>query len=137
MDINELTKRAMEIRTRFAEFEQAKFRREWTKEEVMQGFVVDVGDLMKLVMAKSGVRQVEDVDKKLAHELSDCLWCVLVLSKMYGVDIERAFMRTMDELDVWIAAKMQELNKPSEPMPGPVTDRAGAHRADVPVVRPP
>src|SRR5688500_6263453 len=62
MDISELSKRAMEIRTRFAEFEQAKFRREWTKEEVMQGFVVDVGDLMKLVMAKSGVRQVEDVD---------------------------------------------------------------------------
>jgi hypothetical protein len=110
MDITELTKRAMEIRARFAEFEQAKFRREWTKEEVMQGFVVDVGDLMKLVMAKSGIRQVEDVDKKLAHELSDCLWCVLVLSKMYGLDIEREFVRTMDELDVWIAAKKQEPN---------------------------
>jgi hypothetical protein len=110
MDITELTKRAMEIRARFAEFEQAKFRREWTKEEVMQGFVVDVGDLMKLVMAKSGIRQVEDVDKKLAHELSDCLWCVLVLSKMYGLDIEREFVRTMDELEVWIAAKKQEPN---------------------------
>ena len=77
----------------------------------MQGFVVDVGDLMKLVMAKSGVRQVEDVDKKLAHELSDCLWCVLVLSKMYGVDIEREFVRTMDELEVWLAARMQEPNQ--------------------------
>lgn len=109
MDVTELTKRAMEIRARFAEFEQAKFRREWTKEEVMQGFVVDVGDLMKLVMAKSGIREVEDLDRKLAHELSDCLWCVLVLSKLYGLDIEREFMKTMDELDGWIAAKKQAI----------------------------
>lgn len=116
MDISELSKRAMEIRGRFAAFEQAKFRREWTKEEIMQGFVVDVGDLMKLVMAKGGVRQVEDVDKKLAHELSDCLWCVLVLSQLYWVDIERAFLNTMDDLDEWIAAKMREVpNATPEP----------------------
>jgi uncharacterized protein YabN with tetrapyrrole methylase and pyrophosphatase domain len=105
MDFAALSERAVEIRARFAEFEQAKFRREWTKEEVMQGFVVDVGDLMKLVMAKSGIRQVEDLDRKLEHELSDCLWCVLVLAKLYNIDIERAFLRTMDELDVWIAEK--------------------------------
>lgn len=108
MHIETLSERAMEIRKKFAEFERVKFRREWTKEEIMQGFVVDVGDLMKLVMAKSGVRQVDDVDKKLAHELSDCLWCVLVLSKLYGVDIATEFMKTMDELEVWIAKKQQE-----------------------------
>ncbi|HTL67329.1 MAG TPA: hypothetical protein VL200_06685 [Lacunisphaera sp.] len=107
----------MEIRRRFAEFEQAKFRREWTKEEVMQGFVVDVGDLMKLVMAKGGIRDVPGVDQKLAHELSDCLWCVLVLSKMYGVDLEKEFLRTMDELEGWIADK-----KP-EPPAGPDPER--------------
>jgi hypothetical protein len=105
MEIEKLSERAMQIRARFAEFEQAKFRREWTKEEVMQGFVVDVGDLMKLVMAKSGIRHVDGVDQKLEHELSDCLWCVLVLSKLYGIDIEKAFLKTMDELDVWIAEK--------------------------------
>jgi len=105
MDIEQLSQRAMEIRQRFAEFEEAKFRRAWTKEEIMQGFVVDVGDLMRLVMAKSGIRHVDDQDRKLAHELSDCLWCVLVLAKMYEIDIGRAFTQTMDELDVWIAKK--------------------------------
>ena len=104
METAKLTERAMEIRQRFAAFEQAKFKKEWTKEEVMQGFVVDVGDLMKLVMAKSGIRHVEDVDRKLAHELSDCLWCVLVLSKMYGIDLEKEFMKTMDELDAGLVA---------------------------------
>lgn len=105
MDLRALSDRAMEIRRRFARLERSKFRREWTKEEVMQGFVVDVGDLMKLVMAKSGIRDVEEVDGKLAHELSDCLWCVLVLSRMYGVSIETEFMKTMDDLDAWISAR--------------------------------
>ncbi len=73
----------------------------------MQGFVVDVGDLMKLVMAKNGVRHVDDLDKKLAHEFSDCLWCILVLSRMYGIDIGREFMKTMDELDAMLAEKMK------------------------------
>ena len=89
MDIKALTDRAMEIRSRFAAFEKARNGREWTREELMQGFVVDVGDLMKLVMAKSGSRDVDDVDRKLAHELSDCLWCILVLYRMYGLDPKR------------------------------------------------
>ena len=72
----------------------------------MQGFVVDVGDLMKLVMAKSGVWQVEDLDAKLAHELADCLWCVLVLSRMYGLDLEKEFTKTMDQLDAQIRSEM-------------------------------
>jgi NTP pyrophosphatase (non-canonical NTP hydrolase) len=106
MDIAELTMRAMEIRRLFAELQLKKSGREWTKEEVMQGFVVDVGDLMKLTMAKSGIRSADDVDKKLAHELSDCLWSVLVLSNLYGVDLEQEFLRTMNEIETGIAAKI-------------------------------
>ena len=113
MDVAQLSERAMEIRARFAEFEQAKFRREWTKEEVMQGFVVDVGDLMRLVMAKSGIRQVDNLEPKLAHELSDCLWCVLVLAKMYDINIEHAFMKTMAELDGWITENKQQRTPPA------------------------
>jgi NTP pyrophosphatase (non-canonical NTP hydrolase) len=71
---------------------------------LMQGFVVDVGDLMKLVMAKAGTRPVDHVDQKLAHELSDCLWSVLVLAKAYDVDLEKEFLRTMDEIEVKLAA---------------------------------
>jgi len=69
----------------------------------MQGFVVDVGDLMKLVMAKAGSRPGEDVDRQLAHELSDCLWSVLVLAQLYDVDLEREFFATMNELEAKLA----------------------------------
>ena len=55
---------------------------------------------MKLVMAKQGLRAAKgDVDERLAHELSDCLWSVLVLAKLYDVDLEKEFLGTMAELE--------------------------------------
>lgn len=99
MDLAQLTARAMEVQRRFHETATARGGRPWTREEVMQGFVGDVGDLMKLTMAKAGARPVADLDRKLAHELSDCLWSVLVLAQLYGVDLEKEFPATMDEVE--------------------------------------
>ncbi len=92
----------MQIHAAFAARAQNTGARPWTREEIMQGFVGDVGDLMKLVMAKAGTRPIANTDRKLAHELSDCLWSVLVLAQLYGVNLEQEFPRTMDE----IAAKL-------------------------------
>jgi NTP pyrophosphatase (non-canonical NTP hydrolase) len=108
MDLTTLTERAMEIKTRFAEREQSSHGRAWTKEEVMQGFVVDIGDLMKLVMAKSGLRDLPDLDQKLAHELSDCLWSILVLSRLYGLDLEQEFLKTMAQIEASLPSKPQK-----------------------------
>lgn len=104
MELAALTTRAVEVRHRFAAMETARSGRAWTREEIAQGFVVDVGDLTKLVLAKAGVRHVDDVDSKLAHELADCLWSVLVLAKLYDVDLEKAFLTTMDELEAKLKA---------------------------------
>ena len=106
MDLSQLTSRAMEIRARFAALNEKNGHRAWTREDVMQGFVVDVGDLTKLVMAKSGSRDVNDVDRKLAHELSDCLWSVLVLAQLYNVDLEKEYLSTMDQLASDLQTKM-------------------------------
>jgi len=105
MELAQLTERALQIRQRYTAAELAGNGRPWTREELMQGFVVDVGDLMKLVMAKSGARPVEDVDKKLAHELADCLWSVLVLAKLYDVDLEKEFLATMAALEAKLAPR--------------------------------
>ncbi len=106
MELNAIIKRAVEIRNKYSKLEKEKYGREWTPAEIAQGFVGDVGDLSKLVLAKSGVRDIENADEKLAHELSDCLWSVLVLANKYGVDIEKAFLQTMEELEVKIANKI-------------------------------
>lgn len=99
MELNDLAERAVAVRRRYAELEKRRYGRAWTDEEVVLGFVGDVGDLMKLVLARNGVRDIPDAEAKLAHELADCLWCVLVLSRTYDIDIERAFVRAMDEIE--------------------------------------
>lgn len=104
MELAALTERALQVRDRFDAMETARSGLAWTREEVMQGFVGDVGDLMKLVMAKAGVRPIENADAKLAHEFADCLWSVLVLAKLYDVDLEKAFLATMDELETKLKA---------------------------------
>jgi len=99
----ELTARALEVRRRFDAAAATRGGRPWTREELMQGFVGDVGDLTKLVMAKAGTRPIADSDRKIAHELSDCLWSVLVLAQEYGVDLEKEFPATMDEIEAKLA----------------------------------
>ncbi len=105
MTLAKLTARALEVQRRFNETAAARGGRPWTREELAQGFVGDVGDLMKLVMAKAGARPATDVDRKLAHELSDCLWSVLVLAQQYGVDLEKEFPVTMDEIEAKLARR--------------------------------
>ncbi|HMM62123.1 MAG TPA: MazG nucleotide pyrophosphohydrolase domain-containing protein [Candidatus Saccharibacteria bacterium] len=99
MDLQQLIERAREIRSKYADFETKRNGREWTGEELVLGFVGDVGDLAKLVQAKEGIRTAENVDDALAHELSDCMWSIIVLADKYGVDLEKAFVKTMDELE--------------------------------------
>lgn len=99
MNFQNLMRSAIEIRQRYAQWEQAHYGRSWTDEELALGFVGDMGDLVKLVQAKNGVRNIPDMDEKLAHELADCLWSVIVLAQAYHVDLETAFLQMMDDLE--------------------------------------
>jgi NTP pyrophosphatase (non-canonical NTP hydrolase) len=99
MNIQEIQKRAVEIRNLYDDYNIKNFRSKWTRLQLAQGFVGDVGDLQKIVMAKDGLREMENIDEKLAHELADCLWSVLVLADKYDVDIEKEFLNTMNVLE--------------------------------------
>src|SRR5688572_2913308 len=105
MEFHELIQRAMQIREQYEKLETGRYGRSWTDEEIALGFMGDVGDLAKLILAREGVRAIPDAEAKLAHELADCLWSVIVLSQHYGIDLEKAFMGTMDEIEAHI--KMQ------------------------------
>jgi len=109
MQFQELVTRAAAIRTQYEALEQQRYGRAWTEEEVMLGFLGDVGDLAKLVQAKAGVRDIPELDAKLAHELADCLWSVLVLARYYQVDLEQAFLHTMDEIEYNINQHAEEV----------------------------
>ena len=74
----------------------------------MLGFVGDVGDLAKLVMAQEGAREIAGGRAALEHELADCLWSVLILAHCYDVNLAEVFDRTMDDLGETIAARLSQ-----------------------------
>ncbi|MDZ5662408.1 nucleotide pyrophosphohydrolase [Nocardioides sp. zg-1308] len=99
MEFDELQDLARGVRQKYAAREHENYGRTWSREEIMLGFLGDVGDLAKLVQGKEGVRPREDLDEAFAHELADCLWSVMTLADSYGVDLEEAFVSTMTELN--------------------------------------
>ena len=89
MQTQELTDVALRLHDAYSKRALATGRRPWTREEVVQGLVVDVGELVEASMAKSGIREIPDCDAKFRHEIADCLWSILVLGRLHGIDVER------------------------------------------------
>ena len=78
MSLHELEARALQIQDLYYRLNERERGRRWTNEETMLGFVGDVGDLAKLVMAQEGAREVRGGRAALAHELaaaSGRCWC--------------------------------------------------------------
>jgi NTP pyrophosphatase (non-canonical NTP hydrolase) len=99
MDLQKLINRAMDLRTQYDKKERQLYGSPSTDEEIAQGFLGDVNNLVKLVMATHGKGQVAHSKEKLGPQLSHCLWSVIVLAKMYNIDVEQSFMETMDKLE--------------------------------------
>lgn len=108
MNYDALLDRAVEIRKKYDLLNQQKRNVTWSEQDLMAGFVGDVGDLSKIIMAKHGLRAMDNVDEKLAHELADCLWSILVLADKYNIDLAGEFIRTMDTLEARIDAKSKD-----------------------------
>ena len=106
MEFSKITQRAIDIRKMYSRFEQKTYGAEWTTEEIALGFVGDVGDLAKLIAAKNGKRNITDAQSKLAHELADCLWSAMVLADRNEIDLEQAFLETMDDLEAHLTSSM-------------------------------
>jgi NTP pyrophosphatase (non-canonical NTP hydrolase) len=108
MDLHELQARAIQIQGLYFRLNEQERGRRWTTEETMLGFVGDVGDLAKLVMAHEGARDMPGGRSALAHELADCLWSVMVLAHAYGIDLESEFQATMTMLERSITARLHQ-----------------------------
>lgn len=98
MEFQSIVERAIAIRRLYEQRETQLYGSAWTNEEIALGFVGDVGDLAKLIIAENGKRNIPDSREKLEHELSDCLWSVIVLAHLHDIDLERSFLNTMEEL---------------------------------------
>lgn len=108
-DMKDLLARAEEIRVKYEQLNARNGHDVWNAKDYAMGFVGDVGSLMKLVMAKENVRDIPEHDAKLAHELADCLWSVFVLANHYGIDLEKAFEDTMQQIETRITEARHEI----------------------------
>lgn len=106
MNFSDMQKAALRLNALYEALETRKWGRVWTTEELALGFMGDVGDLAKLVQAHAGVRDIDDVDAKLGHELSDCLWSIMVLAEKCGVDLQAAFLRNTEELIAHVSGEL-------------------------------
>ena len=106
MKFSDLEKSALELNGLYEKLELKKWGRIWTTEELALGFVGDVGDLAKLIQANAGVRDIDDCKAKLGHELSDCLWSIIVLANKCGIDLEAEFVRNTKEIAEHISGEL-------------------------------
>ena len=110
----DLRDRAIILLKKFTELKQHQGRREWTRGDIVKGFVGDVGGVVKLTMAADGLRKVPGYKEKLGHELADCLWSLFVIPHEYSVDIEKEFVKLSDHLNATIdTALNSEKQSPS------------------------
>src|SRR5690606_14333575 len=73
MLFHDLEKAALQLNELYEQLEAKRYGSVWTVEELALGFVGDVGDLAKLILAHAGVRDIENWQERLGHELADCL----------------------------------------------------------------
>lgn len=98
----DLACRAQEVRHLYDELNEEHGRPAWDASAFMLGFTADIGSLAKLIMARQGLREAESLDDRLAHELADCLWSILILAAECQIDLEQAFPKTMRDLELRI-----------------------------------
>lgn len=92
MEFRDLRQHALLIRDKYAAQNAELGYATWRAKDYYQGFVGDVGDLGKLIMARENLRAYEDQEEKLSHELADCLWSLIVIADELSIDLEEAFL---------------------------------------------
>lgn len=106
MNFSDLEEAALKLNRLYEELEVKRWGRVWTTQELALGFMGDVGDLAKLIQAYAGVRTIEEHQAKLGHELSDCLWSIMVLANKCGVDLEAEFIKNTSEISEYVSGEL-------------------------------
>jgi NTP pyrophosphatase (non-canonical NTP hydrolase) len=107
MKFSDLENSALQLNELYEQLEIKRYGRVWTTGELALGFVGDVGDLAKLIQANAGVRTIDDCKAKLGHELSDCLWSIMVLANKCGIDLEAEFVRNTSEIAQYVSGELE------------------------------
>jgi NTP pyrophosphatase (non-canonical NTP hydrolase) len=112
VDLRIAAKMAAEVRLAYEQMNAERGAPPWDAVDFMTGFMGDVGDLAKLVMAHQGLRKIPDYRAKLRHELADCMWSLFVVAELVDVDLAETYpdeMRVLlDRVDAQVRAQRVE-----------------------------
>lgn len=104
MDLKALSMLATQVKDGYRSKGALEGEKAWSASQYVLALAGDFGDLSKLILKKEGFRISEAIDEKIAHELADCLWCLLVLADALSIDLETAYLQTMAELNERISS---------------------------------
>jgi len=99
MEFQKIIHRALDLRRQYEIKETNLYGSASTSVNIAEGFAGDVNNLVKLVEAEQGQRQIANSKEKLDAQLAHCLWSVVVLANMHNVNLENSFMEAMDRLE--------------------------------------
>ena len=104
-----LQKIEKEIRDAYGDFNRREGKKVWNLTDYTQGFVGDVGDLLKIIRA--GNLDNKKNEARLKHEIGDCLWSIIAISQELGIDPEKEFLINAEYLKQKLFEKIKEKKK--------------------------
>jgi hypothetical protein len=99
MEFQKLVNRALDLQRQYAEKEKELYGSPSTGERLAEGFLGDARNLQRMIAALPDRAPTAGGEEKVAALLAHCLWSVIVLAGMQGIDLETSFMETMDRLE--------------------------------------
>ena len=90
MEIKELVKRSIKIRTWYNQLELQHHGSEWTVEEDALAFLTDAGLVGRHTMSQQERWPAKNTNTELEHKLGECIWWLTVLADRMNIDIEDA-----------------------------------------------
>lgn len=99
MELQKIIHRAMDLRRQYEVKETNLYGEPSTSLDIAEGFARDAGNLLKLLEAEQGKREIANIKEKFEAHLAHCLWSVVVLAQKHDVNLETAFMEAMDRLE--------------------------------------
>ena len=110
MNLKELSKKAEKIKLRYEELNRIHGKKPWSVAEYGHGLMGDVGDLVKLILQQKSSRgNRRELNKKIRHELADCLWSVIVIAQELDVDLEKEFLINLEYLQQKLSEEIEEI----------------------------
>lgn len=112
MEIRELSKLAKDLKEVYDNLNRIRVKKIWQAPDYAQGLVGDASDLMRLVAQRNkdlSMAQRKELDKKIRHEMADCMWSLVSLADELNIDLEKEYLITIDYLRQKLSESIAEL----------------------------